>query len=327
MIQLRVLLLSLALPFQVVAPAFAQGPPPAAAPAPAPAPAAPAPQVQRNPQPGLSGPSMVQDVCRPVPLGARIPLTFTPPPEWREKVVRMYAAIRQDGSVEDVKLVGASGSASLDAAVMAHVRNTWHWAPLICGRQSSNERIAFSIPRLRCKPLVGWMPAMPLALAQRSRSVNASVTLSVGQDGRMLESRLGDSSGDAALDAAVLAHVRQTWRFYALEDGCGTVEQRFFIRFPEDDCIPKPVMESRTLPAAPRQGMPRSLELQIGVDPDGKVLFTNIVHGSGDAALDAAAAAHVKQTWRWNKLTCGRKQVFDRGEALPVVDSVVLNFP
>lgn len=51
------------------------------------------------------------------------------------------------------------------------------------------------------------------ALAPLKEDANARVDLVVGPDGRVVSARIGDGSGDAALDAAALAHVKQAWRW------------------------------------------------------------------------------------------------------------------
>lgn len=274
----------------------------------------------------LLPPSLLVDVCRPVPL-QQIPLTMNPPAEWRNKHVLVYANIRQDGGVADVKLVDSSGSAALDAAAMAHIRQTARWAPLRCGRTSSGQAVYVGIPRATCLVHTGWRPALPLALAQPRRGVTAGVQVSVAPDGRLADTSLYISSGDAALDAALLAHVRETWRFYPMAEGCDTVTERFFIRFPEAACIAKPIAESRTLPPAVRTAGPRAVSLQVGVGHDGKPLFTNIIQSSGDAALDAAAAAHVKDVWRWEPMTCPRGEPLFTDTRKPVLDTIRVAFP
>jgi outer membrane biosynthesis protein TonB len=305
------------------APLWAQAPPPPAPPPPPPpAPTAPAPVMDNS---VFGTPSLSVDACLPVPLGG-MPLTMNPPAEWRGKVVRTYASIRPDGSLADLKLVGSSGSASLDTAAMAHIRQTWHWAPLRCGRTSSGQAVNVVVPRASCQVRSGWRPGLPLALAQPRRGVTAWVKVVVAPDGRA-ESSIDGSSGDAGLDAALLAHVRETWRFYPLAEGCDTVTERFFIRFPEAACIARPLMESRTLPSAARAAGSRAVSLQVGVGHDGKPLFTNIIQSSGDAALDAAAAAHVQEAWRWEPITCSRAQPRFTDTPLPVLDTVRVAFP
>jgi outer membrane biosynthesis protein TonB len=309
------------------APLWAQTPPPPAAPPPPPpppppAPAAPAPVMDNS---AFGTPSLSADECRPVQLGG-MPLTMNPPVEWRDKLVQMYATIRQDGGIGDLKLVGASGVSSLDEAAMAHIRQTARFAPLRCGRTSSSQRIGVSIPRATCLVRNGWRPALPLALAQPRRGVTAGVQVSVAPDGRLADSSLYIRSGDAALDMALLAHVRETWRFYPMAEGCDSVTERFFIRFPEAACIARPLMESRTLPSVARAAG-RAVSLQVGVGHDGKPLFTNVMQSSGDAALDAAAAAHVKEAWRWEPITCPRAQPRFTDTPLPVLDTVRVAFP
>jgi TonB family protein len=329
--KLRAVVLSFVMAFFQVLPGplWAQTPPPAPPPAPAPAPAPAANPVPAQPsygtagQPGWSA-SLSVDICRPVPL-AGIPLTMDPPPEWRGRVVRMYADIRPDGTPSNVKLVGSSRNDALDQAAMAHVRQTARWAPLVCGRKSDGQDVSVSVPRATCVAQNGWRPPLPLALAQPRRGVNAEVMVTLAP-GRPMEAAIHDSSGDAALDAALLAHVRQSWRFYPLAEGCGTVRERFHIVFPEKGCVPTPLVETQTLPSVVRKG-PLVVTLQVGVAQDGKPLFANLIQTSGDAAIDAAAAAHVTQAWRWAPITCARVQPVLTDQIPPRMDTVRVEFP
>lgn len=334
---LLVMALSPVLPAPFIAPALAQGqaaapaPAPTPAPAPAPAPASSSPSPSSRPSQGYNSsygvPSLGVDVCRSIPLvSTHIPPSLDPPAAWRDKHVDLYVNLRQDGGVENIHLLRPSGSDTLDAAVLARVQQSWRWAPLACNRDRANAAISVYVPRLDCNSH-GWMPGLPLTLAQPSRSVNASVDMMVEPDGRMRDVHISDSSGDAGLDAAVLAHIRQNWHLWPLGEGCPAERKHAHFRFPEIGCIPVPVPESQTAPAVALQSTPRAVDLQIGVDPDGKVLFTSVIQSSGDAGLDSAAMAHVKAAWRWQPIRCKRVVSYARGMALPVVDLVRVTFP
>lgn len=266
-----------------------------------------------------------QDPCIPIALGpTRLPPSMDPPTEWRGKYVTLYANLATDGSVKSVSLLHPSGSAALDEAAMAKVKQAWRWAPLICGERG--QQFSVGVARLTCVP-AGWMPAPPLTLAQPDRDTSAAMDIAVAPDGRMVEARITSGSGDAALDAALLEHVRQNWHFWPLAAGCATATRHVAFRLPETACVPKPVLQSRSLPPVAPQSRPRALDLQIGLGQDGTVLFTNVVTSSGDAGLDAAAAAHVKAAWRWEPITCKRVESYARGSALPVVDLAHIAFP
>ena len=105
-----------------------------------------------------------------------------------------------------------SGSDSLDAAAIKQVMQTWRWAPLACNRTTANAVANVGVPRMTCRAS-GFFPSPSLALAQDSRSVSISVDFLVEPDGQMRDLHIADSSGDAALDAAALAHVRDAWRW------------------------------------------------------------------------------------------------------------------
>ena len=329
--KLRAVAFSFVMTFTQVLPVWAQGAPPAPPPPPPPPPSPSPPPVTTQGSgpgnmPGWSGPSLSVDICKPTPIGG-MPLTMNPPAAWRGKIVRMYVDIREDGTPSDVRLVGPSGDAALDAAAIAHARQTWHWAPLICGRKSSGQDIVVVVPRANCQARTGWRPPPPLALAQPRRGVRAAVMVTIAPDGRMTDAAVDRSSGDAALDAAFLDHVRQTWRFYPMAEGCDAVRERFLVTFPEAGCVPVPIRESQTLPEIGRQDRPRAVTLQVAVAQDGKPLFTNVMQSSGDAGLDAAAAAQVKAAWRWTPISCARVQPVNTDRILPVIDTVRVAFP
>jgi TonB family protein len=272
-----------------------------------------------TPSPWSTSPSG-PDVCLAVPLTiSHLPPSLDPPLEWRGKYANIYINLRQDGSVEDAHLLHPSGNTGLDAAAMAQVRQSWRWAPLACGRDHANQQVTVRVPTLTCVAN-GWTPPPPLTFAQPGRDVSAALNVEVAQDGRMLKITIAASSGDAGVDAALLAYVQNSWRFWPLAEGCPNAIRHVFYRFPEMACIPKPVMESRTAPSVAPQRQQRAVDLQMGVGSDGKLLFTNIARSSGDAGLDAAAVAHVKEAWRWQPITCKRTVVYQRGEALPVMD-------
>jgi TonB family protein len=336
-----VMALSQVLPVPLMAPAWAQGQAAPAAPAPAPANPAPSPapaaaprspsNAAQRPSQGYESsygvPSMGADVCKAVPLArTQLPPSLDPPAEWRDKHVSLYVNLHQDGSVADIQMLHPSGSDSLDMAAMAQVKQSWHWASLDCGRPSANAEAVVVVRRLDCNSH-GWTPGLPLALAQSRRSMSASVDMMVEPDGRMRDVHISDSSGDAALDAAVLAHIQQNWHLWPLEEGCPAERKHVHYRFPEKDCIPQPVLESRTMPADEPSDRPRAVDLQMGVAPDGKLLFTSVIQSSGDASLDAAAMAHVKAAWRWQPITCKRTEIYTRGSALPVIDMARITFP
>jgi len=258
------------------------------------------------------------DSCLPLPMG-HMPISLDPPPEWRNKHVNLFVNVRQDGSVEDLHLLRPSGNAALDAAAMAQVKQTWRWAPLVCGRSSAKVQVTVGVARQNCVAS-GWAPPLPLTFAQPDRGVRTALDIEVAPDGRMLTTGITESSGDASLDAAVLAHVRQNWHFWSLGEGCPNATKHAAFRFPEMGCIPRPVADSRTPPSVAVQDRPRAVDLLMGVGPDGKLMFANVIRSSGDAALDAATVAHVKDAWRWQPITCKRVEVYSRGEPLPVTD-------
>lgn len=275
------------------------------------------------------------DECISTPLvRTQLPPSASPSNEWRDKHLTLYVNLLQDGSIEDVHLLHPSGSESLDAAALAQVKQSWHWATLACNRTRANAEVTVRIPRLDCLAH-GWTPGLPLSFAQPERGINAAVEMMVQPDGTMQDIHIADSSGNAALDAALVSHIRQNYEYWPMAAGCPAQKKHLYFRFPEATCIPRPVLESRTMPDVVSQeerrgqaaGAPRFADLQIGVDPKGKVLFTTVIRSSGDAALDAAAQAHVKAAWRWEPITCKRTEVFSRGEPLPVMDMARITFP
>lgn len=267
------------------------------------------------------------DLCRPIPIQETwLPPSMNPPADWRGKFLDLYLGITQDGGIDDVKVLVASGVEALDAAAVAQVKRSWRFVPLACGRTHTNSNLRVRVPRQTCTA-TGFTPPIPLSLAQVNRNVSASVDLVIGEDGSMQDSKIADGSGDAALDAALLTHIRQNWHYWPQAAGCGVDKKHVLVRFPQSGCIPTPVLESRTVPDAAPQTRARAVDLQVGLDPEGKVLFTNVIRSSGDTALDAAAQTHVKAAWRWQPMACERKVVYALGRALPVIDFARVTVP
>lgn len=269
---------------------------------------------------------MAQDSCAPIPkLETRTPLTLDPPLEWQGRHVDMYATIRADGRPEDIRLVRPSGSATLDAAALAQVRQAWRWFPLVCSSRGQN--ISLRVPTLGCmaQSYTGSTPLPPLT--GRYSDDHVTLELVVGQDGGVAAATVDQSSGDAARDAAVLAHVKKNWRYYPLGKGCGSSRTRARILFPGrvTVCAPEPLRETQTSPEdVDLQDRPRSVDLSIAVRWDGTVATAEVTQSSGDAALDAAAVAHVQQAWRWRPFSCADAH----GQGISVVTGMAnVQFP
>lgn len=245
------------------------------------------------------------DDCSPVPkFSTWAPLTFNPPPDWQGRVVGMHATILKDGTPQNIRLVRSSGSESLDAAALAHVQKTWRWLPLLCS--SRGQDFSLGVPRLGCVAQA-WLGSTPLpTVLRKHRGDFVVLDLKVGQDGQVKEAAIARSSGDAGSDAEVQAFVRENWRYYPLGQGCGTAKTRPRIVLASiiARCEPQPLLETQTSPNVRLQESPRATELAINVRWDGSVADASVTHGSGDTGLDAAAVAHVKQTWRWQPFSC-----------------------
>lgn len=145
-----------------------------------------------------------------------------------------------------------------------------------------------------------------LDMAPLKDDVTVRLQIVVARDGRVTEGRVMDSggSGDAARDAAMLAHVKQDWRYRPRGEQCQNTELRINVHFPRITCAPEPIRETWTEPDVALQDRPRAVELQVGVSPDGVVRTATVRSSSGVAALDAAAIAHVKAAWRWQPFAC-----------------------
>jgi TonB family protein len=155
-----------------------------------------------------------------------------------------------------------------------------------------------------CTP-VPDVQAMP-AMQPLKDDVTVGLQIVVGRDGSVTDAHVMDSggSGDAARDAAMLAHVKQSWRYRPRAEGCRNAELRVTVHFPHITCAPAPLKETWTEPDVALQDRPRAVELQVGVSPDGAVQTASVLSSSGVAALDAAAVAHVKAAWRWQPFAC-----------------------
>ena len=229
-----------------------------AAPAPAAAPSPPPAPVMRAPEPSAGNDFPDVDTCKPILMEGFSPhLSITSPAEWRGRRVELYTTINQDGSVADTKPVSSNGAPeAMKMAAVALVKQAYRWAPLTCGRNISTQRVTVAVPRQNCTAS-SWRAPLPLTLAQEDRGVSASLEMKVAVDGRM-EPRLTSGSGNAALDAALLAHVRQNWVFWPMRAGCAPDTRFAVVRFPQAICIPKPVVESRSMPEVGAQDRQRS---------------------------------------------------------------------
>ena len=250
-------------------------------------------------------PGYDDDDCKPVPqYWTRLPLSTAPPREWQGRHVDMYATIIKDGSPTDVKLVRSSGSASLDAAALAQVQKAWRWYALPCS--SRGQGFSIRIPVLGCvpQPLPGSTPLPPMN--RRYRGEFAVLDLTAEPDGKVSAAGVSRSSGVASRDAFMKTQVQKTWRYYPLAAGCPAAHVQPRIAFPNivSVCEPSPMPETQTSPDVTWQEAPRSVDLAITVRFDGAVVGAEVKHSSGDAVLDAAAIAHVKQAWRWEPFSC-----------------------
>lgn len=319
----------------------------AQAPAPAPAPAPPPPPADYFPVGRESGQGVDLGIPNsdgpygfasgPYPPGSpraslfaqpRTPLILDAPKEWQGKDVRLSVLLREDGSIEDVKVDSSSGIDALDLAAVAHAKQLWHGAPLPAGVTDHSVKAQIRFPEVKCRKRgnVGWTPGLPLALAQ-DNPVRPSFDVTIAPDGRIAGVVLHHSSGDAAFDAAILTHIRQTWRFGAFPENCAGFTVTYGIAIPSKRCSPQPLLETRTLPEVGPQDRSRALLLQIGVTSEGKVQFTDVVDSSGDASLDAATVARVKQAWRWLPASCnGVRPENNNGRLTVAMDLVRIEF-
>jgi TonB family protein len=258
----------------------------------------------------------------------RTPVTLNPPKEWQGKDVRLSARLREDGSVDDVKVLSSSGVEALDMAAMAHAKQFWHGAPPAPGATNPSVETMIRFPVVRCKKggNIGWTPGLPLALA-KDNPIPPSFNVTIAPDGRIADVALFHSSGDAAFDAAVAAHIRQMWRFGAFPEGCAGFTARFGVAIPSRKCSPQPLPESRTVPEIGPGDRPGALLLQIGVNMDGKVQFTNVIESSGNPGLDAVTVARVKEAWRWLPASCNAVRPENNyGRATVATDLVRVEF-
>lgn len=280
-------------------------------------------------------PAMAQQAapsCLATPLReTQSPPSMNPPLEWQSRSAGLAVTIRQDGTVQDVTLVKDSGAPDFNAAAVAHVKDAWRWRPLACA--SVVESVSIHVPTISCvaqsdESAMPMLPIKPLA-----KDVAVILQLGIGPSGRVNAARILTTSGDGALDAQLVAHVRANWRYYPV--ACGNTpgendvlaSARVTVHLPHVSCDPRPLPETQTAPEVDFQDRPRSTELQVGVVSDGTVQFANVTRSSGDAALDAAAAAHVKQAWRWQPFSCPNASQMVLGSATVAFPYAVVDPP
>jgi TonB family protein len=155
-----------------------------------------------------------------------------------------------------------------------------------------------------CAPVADSQSLPEMAPLNTDAAVRLQIVVAPGgriTDGHVMD---GAGSGDAARDAAMLAHALRNWRYRPRDGQCRPVTLRVTVHYPHITCAPQPLPETQSAPDVEWQDRPRAVELRVGVAPDGRVTDAAVTRSSGDAALDAAAAAHVRQTWRWQPYAC-----------------------
>ena len=145
----------------------------------------------------------------------------------------------------------------------------------------------------------------PLPITPLDRDVSVTANLQIAQDGAITAAHLLQGSGNDSRDADLMAHVEKNWLYRPMRKGCNNAYERVVIHYLHVSCVPQPLPGTQTSPDdVDVQDRPRSTDLRIGVAPDGRVTDAAVSRSSGDAKLDAAAVAHVKEAWRWQPYAC-----------------------
>lgn len=160
----------------------------------------------------------------------------------------------------------------------------------------------------------------PLPIKPLDKDVTATLLMMIGPDGRVAAAKIAKGSGDAVRDEALVAHAQANWHYRPLPKSCDFAKVQATAHYLHVTCAPQPLLETQTSPAVKLQDHALSVDIAVAVVPDGSVATASITRSSGDAALDAAAVAHVKQAWRWAPYACPTAKP-------PVMGAVTVQFP
>jgi len=160
----------------------------------------------------------------------------------------------------------------------------------------------------------------PLPIKPLDRDVTANLLMMIAPDGRVAAAKIDKGSGDDARDAALVAHVLANWHYRALPKSCDYAKVKATSHYLHVTCAPQALAETQTSPKVKIQDRALSVDIAVAVVPDGSVSTASVTRSSGDAALDAAAVAHVKEAWRWEPYNCPTAKP-------PVMGAVTVQFP
>lgn len=148
-------------------------------------------------------------------------------------------------------------------------------------------------------PVPTRIAALTQMPGRTARRPYATVVMTVDAAGRVIQTRIDDSSGDAAWDAEAAASARK-WTFLPAADGCkavpGTAEYAVGTG-PEvtfaDPCRHDASVHAKITPRLPKDQLASRLNgttiVQIALDPVGRVTSAAFVQSAGSALQDHGA--------------------------------------
>lgn len=156
-----------------------------------------------------------------------------------------------------------------------------------------------STPPCMHPPVPTHIAAFMKMPGKTARRPYATIIMTVDANGRVIRTRVDDSSGDASWDKAAEASVRQ-WTFLPASDGCksvpGTAEYAVGMG-PEvtfaDPCDHDTQVHAKVTPEPPKSGLAAHLDgttiVQVELDSVGRVRTAAFVQSAGADILDHAA--------------------------------------
>lgn len=141
----------------------------------------------------------------------------TPPlpikPLDKDASAQLVMMIAADGRVADAMIQKGSGDDARDNALLAHARANWHYRPLSKNCKFAKVRVTSHYLHVTCAPRALEETQTSPNVKIQDHALSVEIAVAVVPDGSVTNASVTRSSGDAALDAAAVSHVKEAWRW------------------------------------------------------------------------------------------------------------------